>query len=685
MNKNVKPKKKMEYYSYQIDRGEEVVETKKNLNASIITGIKKQNDYAEMVGYHLDPSRYDTLRHPNFKNKISNIPTKDPAYNTKSSENNKVDLMDDEEKENEVIEHFEDNSYIDSYLNTFVEERTYSVNDYTEFPNDVEDNEYNDDLMDDEDTPIDVKSNNVIPNNSINEGVNNNFNNINDDKTLDNNSYDDIPYKPTKGKYVPANLSLLPKDSVDHAHNIELAEKQKAIINRIINEYKLPCHVDNYIFGPTVIVFLVNYDKLNIDVRCIQKLESNLLTYLEVKRIRMLTPIPGRSCSGIEVPLPSEQRGKVHLRDVLESKEFKNNKMELPAVVGRNNYNENIVIDITELPHAIAGGQTKSGKSVCLNMLIMSLICSKSPDDVRLILLDPKRAEFNKYAHIPHLAMPVITDEQYFEPAMQWVLDEMERRYSILEKYGCVDLKEMNEELLSKHQPKIPYLVVIMDEFNDWFASASQNLDSLVVKILQKARAAGISMILATQHPSADVIKGSIKANIAGRFTFSVSDSQSSVIMLGQGGAEKLEGYGDMILRATGITDTRLQGAFATNKDIRAVLDELRETNEVNYLASLEELKQSSIARGVGNGIADPKLGRNDELFTQVARFVVENNNPSVNQLTRMYGTGVNRMDNIFRDLELFGIVSEAKQGTKREVLVKSSDLEEILKANNLD
>ena len=228
-------------------------------------------------------------------------------------------------------------------------------------------------------------------------------------------------------------------------------------------------------------------------------------------------------------------------------------------------------------------------------------------------------------------------------------------------------------------QPKVPYIVMIMDEFNDWFLDASQEVENCITKLTQKARAAGIHIILATQRPSADVIKGSIKANVTTRFAFKVSSQADSVVILNQSGAEKLEGKGDVIVRHTGMEDTRLQAAFISDDEIKRITNFLRENNDVDYIVDMEEIKQTCSQRGAGNGSSVPDCGTNDPLFKEVAYFVVRNNNASVNRLQKIFKTGFNRMDLIFTDLAAMGIVTPAVQGGRREVLVDEDELEKIL------
>ena len=642
-NKN---NRKKEYYIHQIVRETPNDQNSTDSGKTVVTNVRNTPSYAENVGYHLDPSRYDSLR--TYK------PKKEVAEEEYEENQEEVVVP-------EVVESSEDDYYsalADEYIEHSEDETI--INDVIS----VEESDEPEVIIEEVEQPV------VVKNEHTNEPVVSN-----------------LPQTPKskvtrKKKYIAPSLDLLNKGDGTNEKDVKLAEEQKAKINEILEKYGIKAHVAKYIFGPTVIMYLIELESLSEDVKSIRKIEDNLAMYLACSNIRILTPIPNMRYAGIEIPKPVDSRSIVYLRDLISTKEFINSKYALPVAVGMNSFGEKIYADIGDMPHGLCAGETKSGKSVCLNTIILSLIYHFSSDDVRIMLLDPKTVEFSKYSDIPHLAMPVIIDKNYFEPAVIWLTDEMERRYQKLNKYGAVELSELNEELVSQGLPKEPYIVMIMDEFNDWFMDASSTVDDCITKLMQKARAAGIHIILATQRPSADVIKGAIKANIPTRLAFKVSSFADSSVILGQSAAEKLEGKGDMILRYPGKGDIRLQGALVTNKEIKSVVEYLRDNYEVNYIVTLEELLQSSVSRGPGNGSSDPNLGRNDEKFVEVCYFVVRNQNASVNQLQKTFGTSFNRMDNMFRDMQALGIVSGTQQGTKRKVLVTELELEEIL--NNL-
>ena len=354
--------------------------------------------------------------------------------------------------------------------------------------------------------------------------------------------------------------------------------------------------------------------------------------------------------------------------------------MALPIAVGQDNYGTTMYIDIAEMPHCLIAGTTKSGKSVSLNAFLLSLIYKFTPRDLRLVLIDPKRIELGTYEGIPHLAMPVITEQDDFLPAITWVFEEMERRYNIFQDYDVLTIVELNKVLVEQRKPKLPYIVMIMDEFSDWITSAGIEVENMLQRIAQKARAAGIHVILAAQRPSKNVIKGDIKANFDTRLAFRVSSFDDAKIILGSGGAEKLEGYGDMLIRYAGRAERRLQGAFVSNTDVKKVVNFLKTNNHLEYIVTKEELRQSSASRNIGsNGGVSKNLGINDELFDEIAYFVVRNQNASVNSVSRQFNTGFNRMNDIFLGLEELGIVSKSVKGKSREVLVTELELEEIL------
>ena len=481
-----------------------------------------------------------------------------------------------------------------------------------------------------------------------------------------------------KTRYVAPPLNLLTRSSDSATDNIQEAEMQKQIINNTFQESGIRASVEKYIFGPTVTQFLISIEK-GANVKDIRKVESNLLMYLQCETIRIQTPIPGKPYAGIEVPKKIENRKTVFLGDMIASKDFKNLKMEVPVAVGEDNYGVYHFIDLVEMPHGLVAGTTKSGKSVCLNTFLLSLIYRFNPDDLRIILIDPKRIELGAYEGIPHLAMPVVVDQEDFQSALGWLYDEMERRYKEFDVYGEHTIMDYNEIRREEGLSTVPYLIMIMDEFSDWFADANAEIELYLQKLAAKGRAAGINIILATQRPSKDVIKGTIKANFDTRIAFRVSSFEDAKVIMGYGGAEKLEGKGDMLIRYAGRAEQRLQGAFVPNKDIKAVNRFLRENNKVDYLVTKEEIHQSTVARNVSNSGASRQMGINDERFEEVAFYVVRNKNASVNQITQIFGMGFNRVNDIFLALEEMGVLSPGVKGKQREVLLDEFQLRDLL------
>ena len=480
-------------------------------------------------------------------------------------------------------------------------------------------------------------------------------------------------------KYIPPKLDMLTKGSASDDDDKIEAERQKQLINQTLADSNIKAEVADYIFGPTVTQFMIRVAP-GVNVNSINNCAANLAMYLEAERIRIQTPIPGKPYAGIEVPKKEKYRRIVQLGDIVASKDFKETKCKIPVVVGKDNYGIAMICDIAEMPHCLIAGTTKSGKSVCLNTFILSLLYHFSPKDLRLVLMDPKRIELSPYEEIPHLAMPVITDKEDFPAALGWVYEEMERRYKIFEMYGDHDFGELNKHLVEDKKQKLPYIVMIIDEFGDWFSGASVEVEEMTQKIAAKARAAGIHVILATQRPSKDVIKGSIKANFDTRIAFKVSSFDDSKVILGASGAERLEGYGDMLIKYAGKIEKRLQGAFVGSSDIKQVINFLKTNNKCDYIVTKEEIQQSTTSRQMAQNIVGRTSGLDDERFEEVAYYIVRNNNASNNSLLREFGMGFNRVNEILISLEKLGVLGPAIKGKQREVLVDEYQLEDILR-----
>lgn len=490
-----------------------------------------------------------------------------------------------------------------------------------------------------------------------------------------------VASKGKRSKYIAPSYDLLTCSDERNSENEEEAKKQAEIINKTFKESGIRAEVARFIFGPTVTQFLITIEE-GANIKDIRKAEANLLMYLQCESIRIQTPIPGKPFGGIEVPKKPENRRTVFLGDMLTCKEFKNLDYQVPVAVGQDNYGNYHYIDLTEMPHGLVAGTTKSGKSVCLNAFLLSLIYRFTPDQLRLVLIDPKRIELGVYEGIPHLAMPVVTDQEDFQSALGWVYEEMENRYKEFELYGERNIVDYNEIRKEQHEKQMAYMIVIMDEFSDWFADANSEIEMYMQKLAQKARAAGINIILATQRPSKDVIKGTIKANFDTRIAFRVTGFADSQVILGNSGAEKLEGKGDMLIRYAGRSEQRLQGAFVPNSDIKKVTRFLRENNTCEYIVTKEEIHQSTVSRQAATSSVGKTLGRDDPRFEEVAYWIVRNKNASMNQLTQNFGMGFNRINDIVMALEQMGVLSPGVKGKQREVLMDEFEFTQLLEEN---
>lgn len=477
-------------------------------------------------------------------------------------------------------------------------------------------------------------------------------------------------------KYIPPHISLLGVDSNSQVKDTTTAERLKKQIDDTFEEYGIKAHVHSYIIGSTVILYYIKTDR-GYNVEKVASCESDLIMNLQVTSVRIQTPIPGKPFAGIEIPIPFEKRSKVYLKSILKSNEFREFQGVLPIALAKDSTGEEQIVDIVEMPHSLIAGTTKSGKSVCINTILLSLLYRFSPKELRLVLMDPKRVELSQYRDIPHLIMPVVTEEERFPAAITWVYEEMERRFNVFEKLQVTNIADLHAYQEENKLQKIPYIVVIIDEFADWIIGASDEVQMLIQKIAQKARAAGIHIILAAQRPSRDVIKGTIKANFDTRIAFKVSSFDDSKIILGGSGAEKLEGYGDMLLKYAGRTEKRMQGAFVESKNIVNVLNFIRSNNKPNYCITNEELDQMLVSKN--ESIVSSSTGRSDERFNEVAYYVVRNQNASINSLTQTFGMGFNRVREIVQALSEMGIISSYVKGKAPTVLVDELELNKIL------
>ncbi|MDR2523958.1 MAG: DNA translocase FtsK [Candidatus Nomurabacteria bacterium] len=415
----------------------------------------------------------------------------------------------------------------------------------------------------------------------------------------------------------------------------------------------------------------------------ISALDDELRAALEAKKIRIEAPIPGKREVGVEVP--NQETADVRLFGMFQSDEWQKAKSELSFAVGRDTSNHAVVSDLSDMPHLLIAGQTKSGKSVMVNSLLCSLLYRNSPSDLKLIMVDPKMVELGRYKDIPHLITPIITDSSTNPAttvsALQYAVKKMEERYLELSEKGVTNIQEYNEQMAKRRasdddadaERKMPYIVIVIDEMADLMMAAGKDVQALIIRLAQKGRAAGVHLVLATQSPRKDVVTGLIKANIPATIAFAVKNYTESVIVLGSNGAEKLLGKGDMLLQtADSPAPRRIQGALVTNDEVQKITSDIRINNHP------VEYDPEAIAQPVQmNGRGGVMMGGGDDidpLFNEVAQFAIENGELSGSNIVTNFQVGYGRSARILAQLEKRGVVG-AKNGTKpREVLVGSLD-----------
>lgn len=521
-------------------------------------------------------------------------------------------------------------------------------------------------------------------NSNGNERNNQNYNNFNGNTTRENitikvddeqSNYKQVRNEPIvkqrkRSKYVAPPINVLKLRPEDEKTNDSEQINQRNIIDVTLKQFDIGGHVVNYTKGPTVTQFEVQLDD-GVRNQKIIPIQSNIQGNLKATSIRMQIPIPLKSTIGIEVP--NINRETIYFGDMINNKKFLNDGNPLNVVLGVSISGEPVYLDIPKMPHGLIAGQTGSGKSVCINAIIASILYKAHPDDVKLILVDPKRVEFSKYAGIPHLATPIITEPKMANAALKWVVDEMENRYRLFEATGVTKYSEYLEEAKSDNRMKyIPYIVVIIDELADLMVTSGPEVEESILRITQKARAAGIHLIVATQRPSVNIISGTIKTNIPTRIAFKVGKAIDSNIILDRAGAEKLLGLGDMLYIDDLGVENRIQGAFISSSEIKQVVQSLENYNRDEYLFTEDDLKKKTIDDNSNDAL-------HDELFEDIARYVVINKTASINLLQKKFSCGFSRIQAIIIKLGELGVVSENLGSRAREVLVNITELEEIL------
>ncbi len=466
-------------------------------------------------------------------------------------------------------------------------------------------------------------------------------------------------------------------------------KKNARVIQDTLHEFGIDVEMTGASIGPKVTQYSLMPDS-GVKLSKIAALENNLALNLAAQSLRIEAPIPGKRAVGIEVP--NVKAADVRIRGIISSPAWSSSAEKMTFAVGRDTAGQAIVCGLSDLPHALIAGQTGSGKSVMINSLLVSLLYRNSPSDLKLILVDPKQVEMAPYQDIPHLLTPIITEPEKTLSALKWAVSEMERRYNLLAKYKKKDIKSYNawineqgqdedvveiEEVIledgsAEHEGAMPYVVIVIDELSDLMMAASRDVEALIVRIAQKARAVGIHLVLATQRPSVNVVTGLIKANIPARFAFTTASQVDSKTILDRAGAEKLLGKGDMLMLTASMSKPkRVQGAWVSDEEVLKVTDFLRAQSSPKYDDAVVAQEVHLNGRG---SISDDFAGADDDLIREAIKVVIDERRASVSYLQQRLRIGYNRAARLMTELVDRGIVSQPDGSKPREILVDSVD-----------
>ncbi len=451
-----------------------------------------------------------------------------------------------------------------------------------------------------------------------------------------------------------------PADAGDVQHNSQ-------VIHDTLAEFNINVEMENANIGPKVTQYTLKPPS-GVKLTRITQLETNIALNLAAQSLRMEAPIPGQKAVGIEVP--NRKAADVRIHGILDSDRWRALREPLGFTIGRDIAGDAVVGELNKMPHLLIAGQTGSGKSVMINTLLTSLLYRNSPSDMKLILVDPKQVEMAPYADIPHLLAPIITKPEECISALKWAVNEMERRYNLLAEEKLRDIKSYNQK---KKDEGMPYIVIVIDELADLMMIAARDVEALIVRLAQKARAVGIHLVLATQRPSVDVITGLIKANIPARIAFTVASQVDSRTILDQIGAEKLLGQGDMLLLTPDMSKPkRIQGAWVIDEEVQKVTDHMRMQREPQY--DEEITKQPVQLSGKGGVVMDMDGAGDDDLYRDALQVVVDSGKASASLLQRRLRVGYARAARLIETMEDQGVIGPADGARPREVLISSLD-----------
>ena len=485
-------------------------------------------------------------------------------------------------------------------------------------------------------------------------------------------------------------LSLLEKPKGERGDNSAFVENRKGVLQSTLDSFGVDATVAGAVVGPRVTRYEI-IPEPGVKVEKISALSNNIAMDLQAKSIRVLAPIPGRNAVGVEVP--NAKAASVSLRAMMESDAWKKTRANIPVILGKDVSGTVVVVDLAKCPHLLIAGATGSGKSVCMNTLLMSLLYNFTHDKLKLIMVDPKVVEFEVYKKIPHLISPIVNDPHKVPKALQWAIHEMERRYRVLSKVGVRNLEDFNRRTPSAEPvfdddgnqipDQLPYVVILIDELADIMMIAKSDVETSIARIAQKARAVGIHMVLATQTPRKDIITGVIKANLPSRVAFRVGSIVDSRVILDRKGAETLLGQGDMLFLPPGSAELeRIQGAWVADDEIKGVVNFVADQAEQEFLKGVLEDPEEAAAETAGDagggfsGVAKFFKPDDDDNMKAAIEIILTENKASTSYIQRRLKIGYNRAADIIDRLEERGIIGPPPStgGANREILVDIDD-----------
>jgi len=506
-------------------------------------------------------------------------------------------------------------------------------------------------------------------------------------------NYASAPTPPPKKEYVFPPVQILTEDTSKRDENIKEELHANAIrLVETLKSFNVKTKIENVSRGPTI----TRYELLpepGIRVRSILNLVDDISLNLATTGVRIEAPIPGKAAVGIEVP--NKKRATVHLRTLIEDDRFASASSKLVCALGDDVGGESVYLDIAKMPHLLIAGATGMGKSVCINSLIVSLLFNATPDEVKLILIDPKKVELNIYNGIPHLLVPVVSDPKKAAGSLSWAVSEMERRFGLIESVGVRDVNMYNKVTANDPQYEfLPYIVIIIDELADLMMTAPDDVEESVCRLMQKARAAGMHVIIGTQRPSVDVITGLIKANIPSRIAFTVASQVDSRTIIDRAGAESLIGRGDMLYMPVGASKPiRVQGAFVSEEDVEEIVTFIKKANcdsEVKYADDvMEQIEKEAAKCGMGTkkaggtGTAAEASGDDDPMLRDALELAVNSGKISTSLIQRRLSLGYGRAAKLIDRMEQLGYVSAPDGQKPREVLISKEQFMEMVLKND--